>query len=133
MNRGILLASVFFLAVGCSGAAVREGAVTVAPGETVVELKAESYFFAPATLAVPAGKPLVIRIRNEATVIPHSFVLENSGGNVIVRQSLKSGGETLVRLSPLPAGSYTFYCDKSFLGMSHRKKGMEGKLEAKGS
>jgi len=132
MSRGILLASVFMLALGCAGAKVREGAVTVAPGEAAVDLKAESYYFTPANLAVPAEKPVVIRIQNEATVIPHSFVLENSSGNVILRQTLRKGGETLIRLAPLPAGVYTFYCDKSFLGMSHRKKGMEGKLEARG-
>lgn len=32
----------------------------------------------------------------------------------------------------LAAGSCTFYCDKSFMGMSHRGKGMEGKMEARG-
>lgn len=120
------------LAVGCAGAPVREEAATVAPGETVIDMRAESYYFTPARLTVPAGKPLILRIRNDATVIPHSFVLENPGGGILVRQALKKGGETLIRLSPLPAGAYTFYCDKSFLGMSHRGKGMEGKMEAIG-
>jgi heme/copper-type cytochrome/quinol oxidase subunit 2 len=96
----------------------------------LVELKAESYSFTPAHLVVPADRPVVIRIHNEATFIPHSFVLESPGGNVIVRQALAKGGDTLVRIAPLPAGVYSFYCDKSFLGMSHRKKGMAGKLEA---
>jgi plastocyanin len=130
MKRWFPLA-VFLLAAGCAGAPVHEEAATAVPGETVVDLRAESYFFTPARLTVPADKPFVLRIRNEATVIPHSFVLENSGGAAIVRHSLKKGGETVIRFSPLPAGVYTFYCDKSFLGMSHRKKGMEGKLEVK--
>lgn len=129
MKRWIL-STVLFLVAGCAAAPVREGAVTVAPGERLIELKAESYHFTPAHLAVPADRPLVIRVHNEATLIPHSFVLESAGGNIIVRQSLTKGGDTLVRLAPLPAGAYTFYCDKSFLGMSHRKKGMAGKLEA---
>jgi heme/copper-type cytochrome/quinol oxidase subunit 2 len=129
MKRWILSA-ILILAAGCAGAPVREGAVTVAPGERLVELKAESYYFTPAYLAVPADRPVVLRIHNEATLIPHSFVLEGAGGNIIVRQSLAKGGDTLVRLAPLPAGAYTFYCDKSFMGMSHRKKGMVGKLEA---
>jgi hypothetical protein len=130
MKRGLLLSCVCLIAFGCAGAPVREGAVTVAPGERLVELKAESYYFTPAYLSVPAERPLVIRVHNEATFIPHSFVLESSGGNVIVRQPLAKGGDTLVRIAPLPAGAYTFYCDKSFMGMSHRKKGMVGKLEA---
>jgi hypothetical protein len=130
MRRGLFLAGVCLIAFGCAGAPIREGAVTVAPGERLVELKAESYHFTPAHLAVPAERPVVLRIHNEATLIPHSFVLEGAGGNIIVRQSLAKGGDTLVRLAPLPAGAYTFYCDKSFMGMSHRKKGMVGKLEA---
>jgi len=121
---------ILLLAAGCAGAPVREGTVVPAPGETVVELKAESYSFTPSNLTVPAGKPLVLKIRNEATVIPHSFVLETADGTVLVRQSLIKGGETLIRIAPLPAGSYPFYCAESFLGSTHRGKGMEGKLEA---
>ncbi|NJD62920.1 MAG: quinol oxidase [Deltaproteobacteria bacterium] len=129
MKRWMLLSALMF-AAGCAGAPVREGAVTVAPGEQVVDLRAGSYFFAPASLSIPAEKPVVLRIRNEASVIPHSFVLAGPGGNVLVRKPLRKGGETLIRLSPLPAGTYTFYCDKSFLGSTHRSKGMQGKLEA---
>lgn len=130
--KRLLMPVLFLLSIGCAGAPVREEAATVSPGETVIDMRAESYYFTPARLTVPAGKPLVLRIRNDATLIPHSFVIENSGGGIIARQALKKGGETLIRLSPLPAGIYTFYCDKSFLGMSHRGKGMEGKMEAKG-
>jgi len=129
MKRWLVL-GFLALAVGCSGAPVREEAVTAAPGERLVDLKAASYSFTPAHLSVPADRPVVIRIRTEDTLIPHSFILESPGGNIIVRQSLTKGGETLVRLAPLPAGTYVFYCDKSFLGSSHRMKGMEGKLEA---
>lgn len=125
-----LVFGILALAAGCSGAPVREGAVSVAPEERVVELKAESYSFTPANLAVPANTPVVLRIHTVDTLVPHTFILEGPGGNVIVRSSLAKGGDTLVRLSPLPAGAYVFYCDKAFLGSSHRAKGMEGRLEA---
>ncbi|MBE0603586.1 MAG: cupredoxin domain-containing protein [Deltaproteobacteria bacterium] len=128
--RKWLVFGILVLAAGCSGAPVREGAVNVAPGERVVELKAESYSFTPANLAVPANTPVVLRIHTVDTFVPHSFILEGPGGNVIVSRQLAKGGDTLVRLSPLPAGTYVFYCDKAFLGSSHRSKGMEGKLEA---
>lgn len=116
------------LAAGCASAPVREGTVTVAPGERVVDLRAGSYFFAPAELTVPAGESFVIRIANKATVIPHSFVLEAPNGNVLIRQPLRKGGETLIRLAPLADGKYTYYCGESFLGTTHREKGMQGKL-----
>ncbi|MBP2676263.1 MAG: uncharacterized protein H6Q84_3103 [Deltaproteobacteria bacterium] len=130
MNSWRLL-SVLIVLSGCAGAPGREPAVhTVAPGEITVDLHAESFAFSPARLIVPAGKPLVLRVQNEATLIPHSFVLENEGGGIIVRQVLKKGGETVLRIPPLSAGMYTFYCDKSYMGISHRSKGMEGVIEA---
>ncbi|MBI5575924.1 MAG: cupredoxin domain-containing protein [Deltaproteobacteria bacterium] len=131
MKKWLALIAVL-IAAGCAGAPVREEAGEPVPGETVVDILADSYSFTPSRMTVPAGKHIAFRIRNEATVIPHSFVLENAGGGVIARQPLKKGGETVIRLSPLSPGIYTFYCDESFLGMSHRKKGMEGKLEVKG-
>lgn len=117
------------LLTGCSGAPLRDGPATALSTEKVVELKADNYSFAPARLTVPANTPVVIRIRDESRLVPHTFVLEGLDGKVIVRQSLSKSEDTMVRLAPLPAGTYVFHCDKSFLGSSHRAKGMEGKLE----
>ncbi len=117
------------LLTGCSGAPVKDVPATAPSTGKLVELKADNYSFAPARLSVPADTPVVIRIHDASKLIPHSFVLEGPGGKVIVRQELAKSGDTMVRLAPLPAGSYVFYCDKSFLGSSHRAKGMEGKLE----
>lgn len=132
MNRIFLLSAALLFAAGCAGAPVREEAAVPAPGDVEVDLLADSYSFTPSLLTVPAEKPVVLRIRNEAAVIPHSFVLKSPQGTVIANRHLKKNGETRIRLSPLAAGTYTFYCDESFLGRSHRNKGMEGKLEATG-
>ena len=122
---------VLIVLAGCAGAPGPEQAAhTVAPGEPTIDLHAESFAFSPARLIVPAEKQWVLRVRNEATLIPHSFVLEKEGGGIIVRQELKKGGETVIRIPPLSAGIYNFYCDKSYLGISHRSKGMEGVIEA---
>ncbi len=130
--KNIFMLGIAMIVAGCAGAPVRESTpYTLAKGEIIIDLHAESYSFSPAFLAVPAGKEVVLRVRNEASLIPHSFVLENEKSVIIVRQPLVKAGETLIRIPPLPAGAYVFYCDESFLGMSHREKGMEGKLEAK--
>ena len=122
---------VLIVLTGCAGAPGREKAVhTVAPGEITIDLHAESYAFSPARLIVPAEEQWVLRVQNEATLIPHSFVLEKEGVGIIVRQELKKGGETVIRIPPLSAGIYNFYCDKSYMGISHRSKGMEGVIEA---
>jgi len=125
------LIGVVIVLSGCAGAPGQEQAVhTVAPGEITIDMHAESYAFSPARLIVPAEKQFVLRVRNEATLIPHSFVLEKEGVGILVRQELKKDGETLIRIPPLSAGTYNFYCDKSYMGISHRSKGMEGVIEA---
>jgi hypothetical protein len=116
---------------GCAGAPGREQTVsTAAPGEMTIDMHAESYAFSPVRLIVPAERQFVLRVQNEATLIPHSFVLEKDGVGIIVRQELKKDGETMIRIPPLSAGTYNFYCDKSFMGISHRSMGMEGEIEA---
>ncbi len=133
MRRAVLVLSfALLLAAGCAGTPVREEAVAPAPGDTVVDIRAASYSFTPSNITVPAGKPLVFRIRNDSGLIPHSFVLASPQGTVIVDRDLVKNGETLVRVPPLSPGIYPFYCDETILGKSHRSLGMEGKIEAKG-
>jgi len=127
MNRRVL-AACLILAAGCAAPQVREQAPPPRPGERIVFLKAGSYFFEPATLDLPADEPVVLRISNEATLIPHSFVLAGPGGKILLRQELEKGGETILRIPPLAAGTYPFYCDHSLLGSTHRGKGMEGTI-----
>jgi plastocyanin len=130
VKAAVLLAAALVLAAaGCAGPQVRDGEVPEAkPEETTIDLLAGSYFFSPNGIAVPAGEPSTLRVHNNASIVPHSFVLEDPGGKVVVRRELKPGDVTVIRLPALPEGTYTFYCDKSILGMSHRAKGMEGTL-----
>ena len=123
------LAVAFLLAItGCAGPQIREEAITPAPGEKAIDLRAESYFFDPPRISLPAGESVVVRVSTESGIAPHSFVVADPGGKIIARQELNKGGKTLLRLPPLPAGTYSFYCDKSFLGKSHRERGMRGEL-----
>jgi plastocyanin len=131
LMKSWLLFGVLITVAGCAGAPVQEKAMDIlAPGEAMIDLHAKSYAFSPIRLIVPAETPLVLRVLNEATLIPHSFILEKKGAGIIVRKQLQKGGETFIRIPPLSAGIYDFYCDKSFMGISHRKMGMEGIIEA---
>lgn len=127
MNRRFL-AACFILAAGCAAPQVREATDPIRPEESVVSLMAGSYFFEPATVSIPADVPVVLRVTNKATLIPHSFVLAGPGGKVLFRQELANGGTTILRLPPLGAGTYPFYCDHSLMGTTHRGKGMEGTI-----
>lgn len=131
MKRGVL-AACLILAAGCAAPQPREKAAPPPrPGERIVSLRAGSYFFEPATLELPEAEPAVLRVSNEATLIPHSFVLAGPDGKILFRQELEKGGETILRLPPLAAGTYLFYCDHSLLGTTHRGRGMEGTIRVK--
>ena len=126
--RWFLTGAVLLAVAGCNGPQVREDAIKPAPGEKVFDLRAGSYFFDPARISLPAGESAVVRVSTESGIAPHSFVLAAPDGKIIVRRELTTGEETFLRVPPLPAGTYLFFCDRSFLGKSHRDRGMRGEL-----
>jgi plastocyanin len=126
--KRFLAVAILLAITGCAGPQIREEAITPAPGEKVLDLRAGSYFFAPPRTSFPAGESVVVRVSTESGIAPHAFVLAAPDGKIIVRRELNTGGETFLRVPPLPAGTYSFYCDRSFLGKSHRERGMRGEL-----
>ena len=126
--KRFLAVAILLAITGCAGPQIREEAITPAPGEKVLDLRAGSYFFDPPRISLPAGESVVVRVSTESGIVPHSFVVADSGGKIIARRELAKGGKTYLRLPPLPAGTYSFYCDRSFLGKSHRERGMRGGL-----
>lgn len=98
--------------------------------ERVIDMRAASYKFEPKKISVPAGVPVTLKIINESTIVPHNLVISAPDGKIVLKQELRKGRETVVKVPPLSEGTYAFYCDKSLLGMfAHRKKGMEGTIE----
>jgi plastocyanin len=126
--KRFVAAAVLLAIAGCAGPQVREDAITPVPGEKVLDLRAGSYFFDPSRISLPAGVSAVVRVSTEPGLAPHSFVLAAPDGKIIVRRELTIGGETFLRLPPLPPGTYPFFCDRSFLGKSHKERGMRGEL-----
>jgi len=81
----------------------------VVPGaaeDSAVSIRFADHHFAPQTLTVPAGKPLVIKVLNASseTIEFESFKLN--------REVAMTPGETItVHLPALSPGSYDFYDD----------------------
>jgi plastocyanin len=76
------------------------------PEDEVRQLRFENHKFAPQTLTVPAGQPLVIKVINASTetIEFESFKLN--------REKAITPGETIrVHLPALSPGSYDFYDD----------------------
>jgi plastocyanin len=94
-----LIAAVFAIAViGLAAAASAQDSVT--------EIRFGDHHFAPQTLTVPAGRPLVIKVVNSSneTIEFESFKLN--------REKAIEPGETItVHLPALSPGSYDFYDD----------------------
>lgn len=100
-----------------------------ADGIQRVEIVAGSYFFDPDHIVVKVNVPLELRIRREAGMVPHNFLLKEPDAGFDVNESLSTEGK-VIRITPNKTGNYPFYCDKKLLFFeSHRKKGMEGVIE----
>ena len=93
----ILAAAAFACALLLSGAAAR------AEDAQVFNLTIKDHKFDPAELHVPAGKPIILVVRN-ADATAEEF--ESSA--LKVEKIIAGGQQGTVRLRPLAAGSYAF-------------------------
>ena len=91
-----------------------------------IELVGGSYFFHPNKIVVKVNVPVEMRIKKEAGMTPHNFVLKAPEAGLDIRLELTKDPQT-VRFIPKQIGQYTFYCDKKPpLMKSHKDKGMIG-------
>jgi len=96
---------------------------------TTIEVKLGDYRFTPNEIHLVAGQPAILHLVNTDSVTPHNFTMEATSSSPAIDVDLLGGESLDVRLKPLPAGQYTFYCANKLLFMkSHREKGMEGSL-----
>jgi plastocyanin len=95
----------------------------------VIDLELGDYRFLPREIQLNANQSAILRLVNTDSVTPHNFIMETGSGSPTVEVDLLGGESVEVKLPPLPAGRYIFYCSNKLLFMkSHREKGMEGIL-----
>lgn len=75
----------------------------LADDATVVELTLKDHRFSPAELRVPAGKPIVLNVRNEDST-PEEF----DSKALKVEKVIAGKNSASVRVRPLGAGRYPF-------------------------
>jgi plastocyanin len=96
---------------------------------TVIEITLGSYQIEPQQLQLIAGQPVIFRLINIDTIIPHNFSIENPAGGLDIDIDVQAGETIDFEFTPTVAGRYTFFCRNKMLFMkSHREKGMEGTL-----
>lgn len=95
----------------------------------VIEVKLDSYTIKPDKITVKAGQPVTLKVKNEASFIPHNLVIKAPQAGVEVKVDVGAGKSGEVSFTPTQAGSYEIMCDKSPpIGKSHKEKGMHGTL-----
>jgi plastocyanin len=95
----------------------------------VIEVKLESYAIKPDTITVKVGQPVTLKVKNEATFIPHNLIIKAPEAGIDVKLDLSAGKNGEVSFTPTKAGSYEMICDKEPpIGKSHKQKGMHGRL-----
>jgi len=104
-------------------------ATALAAEPQVIEVKLESYAIKPDTITVKVGQPVTLKVRNEATFIPHNLVIKAPDAGIDVKLDLSAGKSSEASFTPTKAGSYEMACDKAPpIGKSHKEKGMHGTL-----
>ena len=104
-------------------------AVVGTDGKQRVDILGGSYFFKPDHIVVKANVPVVLTMKREWGIVPHTFVLKIPQSGVEIDESLSTDDKT-VEFTPTVPGKYTFYCrNKLLFFKSHEEKGMKGVLE----
>lgn len=94
-----------------------------------VDSLAGSYFFKPEHIVVKINIPVELRVKKEAGIVPHTFVIKEPDAEIEVNESLSTEPK-VIKFTPKKVGRYPFYCGKKLLFFkSHREEGMEGVLE----
>jgi plastocyanin len=126
----ILVACAYAL---CPGPANGEQKVLMAHvGEDGVQrarIVGGEYFFEPQRVIVKANIPVELSLSKEASIVPHTFVINAPQASVIVDEELSTEIRRIA-FTPTTPGIYPYYCRNRLLFFkSHRDHGMEGELE----
>lgn len=104
-------------------------AALAADGAQYVQIEGGNYFFKPSRIVVRVNVPVVLSVKVESGVVPHSIVIDAPEAGISVDEKLSTEAKA-IRFTPTAVGNYPFYCTNRLLFFeSHREKGMVGVLE----
>jgi plastocyanin len=104
-------------------------ALALAAEPQVIVVTLESYAIKPDTITVKAGQPVTLKIKNDATFIPHNLVVKAPEAGIDFKLDLRGGKSGEVSFTPTKPGRYEMFCDKQPpIGKTHKEKGMHGTL-----
>jgi plastocyanin domain-containing protein len=94
-----------------------------------IEVLGGGYFFKPKHIIVKVNVPVELKVRKEASWVPHNIAMDSPEASIVFNVTL-SEEPKLIKFTATRTGTFPMYCSKKLLFFeSHREKGMEGKLE----
>jgi plastocyanin len=121
LRRGALVLIGVASLVSVVGFYATRSTVSDADAAAAIALNMEDFEFGPASLSVAAGDQLLLI---NSDLFAHDLTLEE--GDVYVH--LGPGGESLVDLGDLPAGTYEYFCSLHSFEEDGVKEGMVGTI-----
>src|SRR5262245_16911578 len=103
-----------FTAFAALGQAAAAEAIPVARQERVIQVTAKVSEYSPHEIVLKKGEPVVLELTSQDR--EHGFRLPDFG----IREDLKPGQVTRVRLLPQRVGRFSFACDV-FCGVDHEE------------
>ena len=104
-------------------------ALAVAAEPRVIEVKLDSYTIKPDKIIVKTGESVILKVKNEASFIPHNLIIKAPQAGVEIKIDVSAGKTGEARFTATQPGSYEMICDKTPpIGKSHKQKGMHGTL-----
>lgn len=134
MNKVFHCCLLLLVSVTMAGAAEpvqKAEAILGDDGVQRLEVDSGSYYYRPNHIIVRANLPVELTVRKDGRMVPHDFVIKAPEAGIDVSAEISTGG-TVIRFTPLAAGTYPIICTKKLLFFeSHQDKGMEGVLEVR--
>ena len=94
-----------------------------------VDVVLNNYTIKPDLLMIKAGEPIILKVKNAATFIPHNLVIKSTEAGIELKVVVGAGKSDEIRFTPTRPGSYEMFCDtQPPIGLSHKQKGMHGML-----
>jgi plastocyanin len=104
-------------------------ALAIAAEPRVIEVKLDSYTIKPDKITVKVGESVILKVKNEASFIPHNLVIKAPQAGVDIKIDVSAGKTSEASFTATQPGSYEMLCDKTPpIVKSHKEKGMHGTL-----
>jgi len=97
--------------------------------ELAIEVTLDSFTIRPDRIEVKVGQPVILNVKNMATLLPHDLIIKAPEAGLDVSLNLRAGKSGSVSFTATQPGEVVIYCSKKPpFGKTHRERGMHATL-----